>query len=121
MAKLTIPLAAAVVTLLASPALACDEEPVARYTAGYYGYTAPMSYARYGYYDDDDYGGYYGYGYGYGGVGLGVARAAYWRNRDRVIHHRASFNRGAYVAHRAGGVGGIGRVGLGGGGRVGRR
>jgi hypothetical protein len=116
MAKLAIPIAAAVVTLWASPALACDEGPVARYTAGYYGYAAPMNYTRYGYYDDD----YFG-GYGYGGVGLGIARAAYWRNRDRVVHHRASFNRGAHVAPRAGGMGGIGRGGLGGGGRGGRR
>ena len=117
MAKLKIPLTAAALTLLASPALGCDDAPVARYSAGYYGYAAPVSYARYGYYDDDYYGGYYGYG----GVGLGIARAAYWRNRDRVIHHRAGFDRGAHAAHRAGGIGGIGRGGLGGGGRGGRR
>jgi hypothetical protein len=40
MAKLTIPLAAAVVTLLTCPALACDEAPVVRYTAPPIGATA---------------------------------------------------------------------------------
>jgi|RhiMethySRZTD1v2_1073278.scaffolds.fasta_scaffold473597_3 hypothetical protein len=108
-----------VAILVSSPALACYDEarrPVARYS---YGYTAPMSYARYAYADDDDYyGGYYGNG-GLGlAVGAGIARRAYWRNRWD--------NRGrGYVAHRAafrgssiGRVGGIGRAG---GGRIGGR
>jgi hypothetical protein len=65
----------AVAILVSSPALACYDEahrPVARYS---YGYTAPMSYARYAYADDDDYGGYYGYGRLGLAVGAGIADA----------------------------------------------
>jgi hypothetical protein len=115
----------AVAILVSSPALACYDEvsrPVARYS---YGYTAPMSYARYAYAGDDDYyDGYYGGYYGYGGLGLavgaGVARRAYWRNR---VDHRANWRGGrGFVGARSVGIGragGIGRVG--GGGRIGRR
>jgi len=127
MLKLGLTLA---VSLIALPALACDEPRSAGYSYSYaaaagaprtYGY---MSYAPAAYYDDDDYGGYYGYG-GLGlAVGAGIARRAYWRNR---YDNRVNWRGRGYIAPRAagigrvGGVGRIGGVGRVGGGRIGRR
>jgi hypothetical protein len=120
MLKLAIPIAFATLAVSYVPGYACDEG-----RAGYssYSYAAPAvrrtaayGYAPVGYYDDDDYGGYYGGYYGYGGLGLavgaGVARRAYWRNNWRG-------GRG-FVAARSGGIGRVGGIGRGGGiGRVG--
>src|SRR5262245_62291842 len=113
MLKLAIPIAFATLVVSYVPGHACDEvqagysgysyaAPAVRRAAAY-GYAPVVS----GYYDDDDYGGYYGGYYGYGGLGLavgaGIARRAYWRNRADWRGGRG------FVSGRSVGVGRVGR------------